>query len=98
MANIFKRELENFNKTDLQLYKVVTAKEVEWANRSWDSNLTDDEYEIVCGFIYDWFTETSASVQEICDNFFNEFSAGKFKIQDIIDDYDKVEKIMNDSF
>ena len=61
-----KRAEEN----NISVYRLVAATEVDyWADYN-EVNLTDDQFEDVCSFVYEWISSTDASATEVARLFF----------------------------
>ena len=75
----YKEMLRNFESTGLLLYKVVVASEVECllGNR-----LSEDQFETVCDFVYDWIQSTEAKAEEVVSRIKSLIDSGKFSLED----------------
>lgn len=91
----FRTQLDAFNKTGLSIWRVGVANEVDSHG---ELQLTPDEFETVCGFIYEWVMSTEASIQEVTDRVVAALLNKTFTVKDIEEDYDKVEEIINSTF
>ena len=49
----FKETLKEFDETGLPLIKVLVAAEVNFGLWKFDRPISDDDYELLCGFLYD---------------------------------------------
>lgn len=49
----FKETLKEFYETGLLLIKVLVAAEVNFGLGRFDGSISDDDYELLCGFLYD---------------------------------------------
>lgn len=86
----FKERLNQFEKSEFadDLYKIVVAKEVECQFA--DLPLTDDDFEVVCDFIYDWLLSSDANEAEICRWVHCGLKIGEFTVKDMQEDVDRV--------
>lgn len=75
----FKQNLKTFEATDLSLYRVVVASEVDYylGNR-----LSEDQFETVCEFVYNWIQSTEAKAEEVAVRIKNLIDDGDFSLED----------------
>lgn len=81
----FKQSLEAFKQTNLFLYRVVTAEEVSDAAQYYDVALTDQTFELVCEFVYDYFISYDFAISDTINELFYSFSTKYFKPEDLTD-------------
>lgn len=86
----FKERLNQFEKSEFcdDLYKIVVAKEVECQFA--DLTLTEDDFEIICDFVYDWLLGSEANASEICRWVYCGLKNSEFTIKDMQTDVDRV--------
>lgn len=92
---MFREQLDKFNKTGLSVWRVMVAAEVDSHG---EIQLSEDEFEIVCDFVYEWVMTTEASAQEVTDRVVAALLDGVFTVKDMETDFERVEQIINSTF
>ena len=75
----YKEMLRNFDATGLSLYKVVVASEVD---HYLGNRLSEDQFETVCDFVYDWIQKSEAKAEEVVTRIKSLIDSGKFSLED----------------
>lgn len=91
MEKYYRTQLEKFNATGLKIWEIITATEVDSY-----AYFNDDDFEIVCDFVYDWILATEMSATELTNIIINCLKAKEFTIKDIENNKEKVRDIIND--
>ena len=86
----FREKLEKFKKSNLNLFELIVADEVDnylFQNEEGEGViLSNNEFEIICKFVYNWYIDSNATPQEICDVLDMLFRDGDYTIQDLVND------------
>lgn len=87
----FREKLEEFKKSNLNLYEVIVADEVDnyvfHNGEEEEITLSHTEFEIICKFVYNWCMciDSNATPKEVCDVLDILFRNDDYTIQDLID-------------
>ena len=101
----FREKLEEFKKSNLNLYELIVADEVDnyvFHNEEGEEiTLSHTEFEIICKFVYNWCIDSNATPGEICDALDILFRDDDYTIQDLVYDennprYESVVERIND--
>ncbi len=77
---MFLEELRKFQETQLRLWVINVAVEVD----EQFNNATDKEKEAICEFIYDWVMDADVTVYDICEWIKAAIANGELTIQDFV--------------
>ena len=67
----FKQILETSKEHNIEAWRLLVATEVEYFFDEKDFKLTDDEFEIVCNFVYEWIIGCEAKPYEVLERLYN---------------------------
>jgi len=81
----FKKQLETFKKTDLRIWEVLCATEVECLFDAHEIELTDSQFECVVNFVYDWVMGSEISPNELVQYILIGLEKKDFSLFDFID-------------
>ena len=85
----FREKLEEFKKSNLNLYELIVADEVDnygfHNGEGEEITLSHTEFEIICKFVYNWCINSNATPNEVCDVLDILFRNDDYTIQDLID-------------
>lgn len=90
----FKETLKEFDETGLPLIKVLVAAEASFGSWKFDGPISDDDYEALCGFIYNEILESDVNelsfIRATLDCLYEE----KLALEDIEENADKASEIV----
>lgn len=66
----FKQIMDKAIENHIPAWRLLVAVEVDCSADNHDVKLTDEQFENVCEFVYDWCISTEATAQEIVNNLF----------------------------
>lgn len=90
----FKETLKEFDETGLPLIKVLVAAEVNFGSWKFDSPISDDDYEILCGFVYDEILGSDVNELSFIRATFDCLYEEKLALEDIVENADKAAEIV----
>lgn len=89
----YKENLKKFEATGFCIWSILTAKEVECAAEHFGVNLTDEQFDSVTDFVYDWvISEASVMPSEITELFFTALKNKEFTLKEF-DTYEGLLKV-----
>lgn len=91
----FKETLKEFDETGLPIIKVLVAAEVNCGLWKFDSPIiSDDDYETLCGFIYDEIFGSDVNELSFCRATLDCLYEEKLALEDIVENADKAAEIV----
>ena len=90
----YKNQLNKFEETHMNLWEILVADEVTCIFD--EDELTDEEFEIICYFVYDWIMNSEMSANELVHLIRRCLRDGEFTIQEMDEDPGKITDILND--
>ena len=90
----FKETLREFDETKLPIIKVLVADEV--ASNLWrfDGSISDDDYELLCGFLYDEILASDANELSFVRAALDCLDEKKLALEDIKENADEAAEIV----
>ena len=85
----FREQLNEFDNTDLLVYKVLTALEVEISELA---DRDDESFEGICDYVYEWIMHSEMAPSELCQILANGVKANDITIEQIINGDNEVEE------
>lgn len=90
----FKDTLKEFDETELPVIKVLVADEVRFGLQRFEDEISDDDYETLCGFIYNEILESDVNECAFIYATLDCLEEKKFEITDITSNSDAVADII----
>lgn len=84
----FRNIINEFKKTNLKLGEVAIAGELDSHE---ECTWSDEDFEIVANYLYDYYISSEISAQELVDKFIIAYQNAEFELSDIDTDKDKVD-------
>lgn len=84
----FRNIVNQFKKTNLKLGEVAIAGELD---SHAEVQFTDEEFEIVCNYLYDYYISSEIGAAELVDKFLTAYQLNSFELSDLDTDTDKVD-------
>lgn len=97
----FKQLLSKAKENNILAYRLVVATEVENYLDINGTQVSEDVYEAICEFVYDWVLNTEASATEVVDNLvraIEENDQFEFTVESISDNWQELTDIINRMF
>ena len=97
----FKQVLSKAKENNILAYKLVVATEVDNYLDINDIQVSEDVYETMCEFVYDWVLNTDASANEVVDNLVKAIENNDqfdFTVDSINDNWQELTDIINRMF
>jgi hypothetical protein len=97
----FKQVLDKAKENNILAYKLVVATEVDNYLDINDIQVSEDTYEAMCEFVYDWVLNTDASANEVVDNLVRAIENNDqfdFTVDSINDNWQELTDIINRMF
>jgi hypothetical protein len=97
----FKQVLDKAKENDIRAYKLLVATEVDNYLDINDIQVSEDTYEAMCEFVYDWVLNTDASANEVVDNLVRAIENNDqfdFTVDSINDNWQELTDIINRMF
>ena len=97
----FKQVLSKAKENNILAYKLVVATEVDNYLDINDIQVSEDAYEAMCEFVYDWVLNTDASANEVVDNLVKAIENNDqfdFTVDSINDNWQELTDIINRMF
>ena len=66
----YKQMMDKAKEYNISAWRLLAALSVECSEERYDIKLTDEQFENVCSFVYDWIISTDATAEEISNNLF----------------------------
>lgn len=90
----FKETLKEFDETGLPLIKVLVAAEANFGSWKLDGPISDDDYEALCGFIYNEILESDVNELSFIRATFDCLYEEKLALKDIAENADEAAEIV----
>lgn len=90
----FKETLREFDETKLPLIKLLVADEVAGSLWRFDGSISDDDYELLCGFLYDEILASDANELSFIRAALDCLYEKKLALEDIKENADKASEIV----
>lgn len=84
----YRNVFETFKKTNLKLGEVCIAGELDSHE---ECTWSDEDFEIVCDYLYGYYLSSEISAQELVDKFIIAYQNSEFELSDIDTDPEKVD-------
>jgi hypothetical protein len=97
----FKQVLSKAKENNILAYKLVVATEVDNYLDINEIQVSEDVYEAICEFVYDWVLNTDASANEVVDNLVKAIEGNDqfdFTVYSINDNWQELTDIINRMF
>jgi hypothetical protein len=97
----FKQVLDKAKENDIRAYKLLVATEVDNYLDIKDIQVSEDAYEAMCEFVYDWVLNTDASATEVVSNLVRAIEGNdqfNFTVNSINDNWQELTDIINRMF
>lgn len=97
----FKQVLSKAKENNILAYRLVVATEVENYLDINDTQVSEDVYEAICEFVYDWVLRTEASATEVVDNLVRAIEDNdqfEFTVESISNNWRELTDIINRMF
>lgn len=97
----FKQLLSKAKENNILAYRLVVATEVENYLDINGTQVSEDVYEAICEFVYDWVLNTEASATEVVDNLVRAIEDNdqfEFTVESISDNWQELTDIINRMF
>jgi hypothetical protein len=95
----FKQTLEKANENNIEAYRLVASAEVADYLENNEVEVSDDEFEQICAFVYDWIINTDANPYEVVNALVDIIQADDYyKFSDIYKDWNELTKEVNERF
>ena len=88
----FKEILEKAKKFDIPVWKLLVVSEVTCQFE----DLSDEDVEKICEFIYEWVMHTEMPADELCSLIKTCLEENLFTLKDFDSNWDKITDILND--
>lgn len=90
----FKETLKEFDETKLPLIKLLVADEVAGSLWRFDGSISDDDYELLCGFLYDEILASDVNELSFVRAALDCLYEKKLALEDIEENADKASEIV----
>lgn len=90
----FKETLREFDETKLPLIKLLVADEVAGNLWRFDGSISDDDYELLCGFLYDEILASDVNELSFVRAALDCLGEKKLALEDIEENADKASEIV----
>lgn len=97
----FKQMLKIAENNNIQAYRLVVATEVESYIESSDIQISEDTFETMCEFVYDWVINTSATPYEVINNLVKAITRDdqfEFTSESISNNWRELTEVINQMF
>ena len=95
----FKEMLNKANEADIVAYRLVAATEVEAYLENEEIQVSDEEFEQICSFVYDWIINTEAQPYEVVNALVSVIQANdNYTFSDIYRYWNELTLEINDRF
>jgi hypothetical protein len=95
----FKQTLEKAQENNIEAYRLVASAEVADYLENNEVEVSDDEFEQICAFVYDWIINTDANPYEVVNALVDIIQADDYyKFSDIYQDWNELTKEVNERF
>ena len=92
----YKKQLENFEDTNFNLWEIGVAAEVEYGNFGFELN--DNEFEVISNFVYAWIMNTACQASELVEVIARLIKSGELTIKDLDENQQMAVNRINDEF
>ena len=94
----FKQIFDKARENCIPALRLLVAVEVDYWNDYYETKLTENQFEAVCEFVYEWVSNTEATVSEITRLFFSTiFENEAFSFDTIYECWNEITDTMNRS-
>lgn len=95
----FKQTLEKAKENNIEAYRLVASSEVADYLENNEVEVSDDEFEQICAFVYDWIINTETAPYEVVNALVDVIQADDhYKFSDIYQDWSELVKEVNERF
>jgi hypothetical protein len=95
----FKQTLEKANEAHIEAYRLVASSEVADYLENNEVEVSDDEFEQICAFVYDWIINTDANPYEVVNALVETIQVSDYyKFSGIYKDWNELTKKVNERF
>jgi hypothetical protein len=95
----FKQTLEKANEAHIEAYRLVASSEVADYLENNEVEVSDDEFEQICSFVYDWIINTEATPYEVVNALVSIIQESNYyKFSNIDKDWNELTKEVNERF
>ena len=95
----FKEMLNKANENGIIVWKLVTASEVKFVLENEEIEVSDEEFEQISDFVYDWIIHTDANPAEVVDALVSVVQASdKYTFSNIARYWNEITLEVNDLF
>ena len=95
----FKQTLEKAKENNIEAYRLVASSEVADYLENNEIKHTEEDFEQICAFVYDWIINTEANPYEVVNALVDIVQASDYyKFSDIYQDWNELTKEVNERF
>lgn len=95
----FKQTLEKAKENKIEAYRLVASSEVADYLENNEIEYTEEDFEQICAFVYDWIIHTEATPYEVVNALVEIIQASDYyKFSDIYQDWNELTKEVNERF
>lgn len=95
----FKQTLERAKENKIEAYRLVASSEVADYLENNEIEYTEEDFEQICAFVYDWIIHTEATPYEVVNALVEIIQASDYyKFSDIYQDWNELTKEVNERF
>ena len=95
----FKQTLEKAQENNIEAYRLVASSEVADYLENNEIEHTNEDFEQICAFVYDWIIHTDANPYEVVNALVETIQASDYyKFSDIYKDWNELTKKVNERF
>ena len=93
----FRQHLNKANELNIEAYRLVAASEVADYLENNEIETTEEEFEQICAFVYDWIIHTGATPYEVVNALVSIIIASDYyKFSDIYYYWNELTQLVND--
>lgn len=95
----FKQTLEKAKENNIEAYRLVASSEVADYLENNEIKHTEEDFEQICAFVYDWIIHTEATPYEVVNALVSIIQdSDYYKFSDIYKDWNELTKEVNERF
>lgn len=95
----FKQTLEKAKENNIEAYRLVASAETADYLENNEVEVSDEEFEQICAFVYDWIIHTEATPYEVVNALVEAIQGSDYyKFSDIYKDWNELTKEVNERF
>ncbi len=95
----FKQTLEKAQENNIEAYRLVASSEVADYLENNEIEHTEEDFEQICAFVYDWIINTDANPYEVVNALVDVIQTDDYyKFSDIYKDWNELTKEVNKRF